>query len=284
MTNSVPAGAPTNPLGEIHRITSLANAQVKAMRGLSQRKNRRASNSFLAEGLKLIIDGLEAGWEIEAFAYSKSVLDQAGMRDIVLETALAARKAGAAILEVTDPIMEKIVRRDNPQMAVGVFRQRMLPVDTMLSIQNGLWVCLEGVKDPGNLGTILRTAEAAGADGVILLGETTDPFGLEAVRASMGSLFHIPLARISRADFLAARPRWPGRIVGTHLAGATDFRTTSKQRPLTLLMGNEQSGLPDDIAATCDTLALIPMRGKADSLNLAVATGIMLFEAALAEI
>lgn len=279
----------THDLGDIQKITSLTNVQVKAMRGLSQRKNRRVSNSFLAEGLKLVIDGLDAGWEIETFAYSNSIHDGDGdqdatrRRDVVLETALAARRAGANVLEVTDPIMEKIVRRDNPQMVVGVFKQRLHELDTLLSRENGLWVCLEGIKDPGNLGTILRTAECAGADGVILLGETTDPFGLEAVRASMGSLFHTKLVKITREEFNTARAEWPGRIVGTHLSGTSDFRTVSKKRPLTIMMGNEQSGLPDDIADMCDELAIIPMRGKADSLNLAIATGIILFDAALAE-
>lgn len=265
------------------KISSLTNAQVKAMRGLSQRKNRRASNTFLAEGLKLIIDGLEAGWEIETLAYSNSVLDQARSRDAVMDAAATAHKAGGQILEVTDAVMEKIARRDNPQMVVGVFQQKLHELASLLSIDGGLWICLEGIKDPGNLGTILRTCECAGADGVILIGETTDPFGLEAVRASMGSLFHMPLVKISRDAFFAARQDWPGRIIGTHLSGTSDFRAVSKKRPLTILMGNEQSGLPDEFAEACDDLVIIPMRGKADSLNLAIATGIVVFDAALAE-
>ncbi len=273
-----PVSAPVPP-GSVHRITSLTNPQVKAIRTLGQRKGRRATGTFLAEGLKLVRDGLEAGWAIESFVYSHTVADQ----DAVTDAALAARKAGAQILEVTDPIMEKIARRDNPQMVVGVFIQKLHALDTLLSVPDGLWLCLEGIRDPGNLGTILRTAEAAGIDGVVLVGETTDPFGLEAVRASMGSLFHVRLARIDRATFLDARPRWPGRIIGTHLSGKTDYRGVSKARPLTLLMGNEQSGLDDALAETCDELVIIPMRGRADSLNLAVATGIVLFDAALAE-
>lgn len=265
------------------KITSLTNVQVKAMRGLSQRKNRRASNTFLAEGLKLIIDGLDAGWEIETLAYSNSVLEQDRSGAAVMDVAAAAQNAGAQILEVTDAVMEKIARRDNPQMVVGVFTQKLHALDALLSIENGLWVCLEGIKDPGNLGTILRTCECAGADGVILIGETTDPFGLEAVRASMGSLFHMPLAKIDREAFFSARGDWPGRIIGTHLSGTSDFRAVPKKRPLTILMGNEQSGLPDDFAEACDDLVIIPMHGKADSLNLAVATGIVVFDAALAE-
>lgn len=273
-----PVSAPAPP-GSVHRVTSLTNPQVKAIRALGQRKGRRATGTFLAEGLKLVRDGLEAGWTIETFVYSRSVADQ----DAVTDAALAARKAGAQVLEVTDPIMEKIARRDNPQMVVGVFEQKVHPLEDVLAVPDGLWLCLEGIRDPGNLGTILRTAEAAGINGVVLIGETTDPFGLEAVRASMGSLFHVRIARVDRAAFLGARTDWPGRIIGTHLSGSTDYRAAGKTRPLTVLMGNEQSGLDDEIAGICDDLVIIPMRGKADSLNLAVATGIVLFDAALAD-
>ncbi|MEM8813469.1 MAG: RNA methyltransferase [Pseudomonadota bacterium] len=263
--------------GSIHRITSLTNPQVKAIRALSQRKHRRATGTFLAEGLKLVIDGLDAGWPIETFLFSESIRDQAAIG----AASVKARAAGAAVLEVTDAILEKIARRDNPQMVIGVFHQQTETIEALLNVPNGLFVALEGIKDPGNLGTIIRTAEAAGADAVILIGETTDPFGLEAVRASMGSLFHMKLARLSVSDFVDQRPQWPGRIVGTHLSGTTDFRRALIDRPLTILMGNEQAGLPERLAELCNDLVIIPMRGKADSLNLAVATGIVLFQASL---
>jgi TrmH family RNA methyltransferase len=135
------------------------------------------------------------------------------------------------------------------------------------------------VRDPGNLGTIIRTADAAGAKGIILIGDTTDPFSLETVRATMGSVFALPLFRASEADFLAWRKGFSGLIVGTHLKGAVDYRTIPyAKKPVILLMGNEQQGLPDQLAATCDKLARIPQEGRADSLNLAIATGVMLFE------
>ena len=137
-----------------------------------------------------------------------------------------------------------------------------------------VWVALDHVRDPGNLGTILRTADAVGAKGVILVGETTDPFAVEAVRATMGSLFHVPLARMTRAAFQEMAASWPGTLVGTHLKGSTDYRAISYERPTLLLMGNEQAGLPDELADGCDQLARIPQAGRADSLNLAVATGV----------
>jgi len=139
------------------------------------------------------------------------------------------------------------------------------------------------VRDPGNLGTVIRTADALGAKGVLLVGETTDPFALEAVRATMGSLFHMRLARASQDEFIELASRWQangGQVVGTHLKGAVDHRVIDySSAPQLLLMGNEQQGLTDELAAACSKLALISMCGNADSLNLAVATGVMLFEA-----
>ncbi|MEL7428516.1 MAG: RNA methyltransferase, partial [Pseudomonadota bacterium] len=142
-----------------------------------------------------------------------------------------------------------------------------------------VWIGLDRVRDPGNLGTIIRTADACGADGIILIGDTTDPFSLEATRATMGSIFNVPLARMTQEAFLAWQKAWPGLTVGTHLEGATDFRLIDYHAsPVFLLMGNEQQGLTPQLALACDQLALIPMHGRADSLNLAIATGVFLFQ------
>jgi TrmH family RNA methyltransferase len=171
-----------------------------------------------------------------------------------------------------------MTRRENPQMVVGVFEQKLTPKSEIRPGPTGVWVALEGIKDPGNLGTIIRTADAVGAEGVILVGDTVDPFGVEAVRATMGSIFHMKLARMSVAEFKEWRKGWPGIVVGTHLSGKSDYRTIDYERPVMLFMGNEQSGLPEDLAATCDHLVKIPQAGRADSLNLAIATGVMLYE------
>jgi TrmH family RNA methyltransferase len=141
-----------------------------------------------------------------------------------------------------------------------------------------VWIALESVRDPGNLGTIVRTADAAGAAGVILVGDTVDPFSVEAVRATMGSVFAVPLARANRGEFQKLALAWPGTIVGTHLSATTDYRKTDYRTPVLLVMGGEQAGLSAETAALAKTLVKIPMAGKADSLNLAVATAIMLFE------
>ena len=135
------------------------------------------------------------------------------------------------------------------------------------------------MRDPGNLGTIVRTADAAGCGAVILVGECCDPYSVEAVRATMGSIFATPIARASVAEFLAWRETWPGSVVGTLLTADVDHRSAAYVAPSLIVMGNEQQGLTPAMAAACDVNVKIPMRGRADSLNLSVATGIMIYAA-----
>jgi TrmH family RNA methyltransferase len=173
--------------------------------------------------------------------------------------------------------MEKITRRENPQNVVGVFRQRFAPQSAVG--REGIWVALDRVRDPGNLGTIIRTADAAGLAGVALVGSSVDPFAVETVRATMGSIFHVPVARMGEEDFLALAKRGKARLVGTHLNATIDYRQANYAPPLILVMGNEQQGLSEELAEACDDLVRIPMREKADSLNLAVSTGLIIYEA-----
>ncbi|MCW5695177.1 MAG: RNA methyltransferase [Bauldia sp.] len=260
--------------GQVLTITSLANDRIKAIRALAMPKERRETGLFLGEGLKLVTDALEERWPIDAVVHGLEVGDQPAVQ----RAAATARARGADILQVSNAVLEKISRRENPQMVLGVFRQRLADHATVVPGESGVWVALETPRDPGNVGTIIRTVDAVGAEGVILVGPSVDPFSIEAVRATMGSLFHVKLVRANEAEFLALRAGWPGIVVGTHLSGTEDYRGVDYGRPVLLLMGNEQSGLTAPLAAACDHLVRIPQAGRADSLNLAVATGVMLFE------
>jgi RNA methyltransferase, TrmH family len=190
----------------------------------------------------------------------------------------AARKAGGDVVAVPPAVMRSLANRDNPRGVLGVFEQRTERWTTVEVTPDDLWVGLDRVRDPGNLGTIIRTVDAVGATGVVLVGDCTDPFGVDAVRATMGSIFDVRVATASADEFVAWRRGFEGSVVGTQPAAASDYRTLGDRRPAVLLMGNEQAGLPDELAAVCDQLVRIPMAGRADSLNLAVATGVMLFE------
>lgn len=262
-------------MGQVKEITSLANPIIKDMKALSQKKNRDREGVFMAEGLKLIIDALDLGWKIRTLLFAK-----AGLGNPLIEKTAARTKAGGGlIIEANQKVMESVTRRDNPQMVVGVFEQRWCDISAVTANSDDVYVALDRIRDPGNLGTIIRTADAVGAKGLILVGDTTDPYSLETVRATMGSIFALPLYRMSAENFRQWRRGFRGKIIGTHLKGSVDYRTIDYSKgPIILFMGNEQQGLPDDLADSCDALARIPQAGRADSLNLAVATAVMLYE------
>lgn len=262
-------------VGQVKEVTSLSNPIVKDVKALALKKFRDQQNAFMAEGLKLVIDALDLGWTIKTLIFAKTQLGNQTVESV----AARAKAGGALVLEVSEKVLGAITRRDNPQMVVGVFEQKWLPLKDVRPAQGEVWIALDRVRDPGNLGTIIRTADAVGAKGVILVGETTDPFSLETVRATMGSVFAIPVVKVSPEAFMSWRKGLKTKIVGTHLKGSVDYRTVDYSKDATiLLMGNEQQGLPDDLAAACDTLIRIPQAGRADSLNLAVATGVALYE------
>jgi len=260
--------------GAIKDVTSAANPVVKEIRALTQRKHRAETGLFLAEGLKLVADALEADWPVRTVVLNADFETQ----PMAAQVAATARARGALIVKANQSVMARLTRRENPQAVIGVFRQRFAGLDAVAANPGPVWVGLEDIRDPGNLGTIVRTVDSVAGAGIVLIGDTTDPFGLEAVRATMGSIFHVPVVRVTRAAFLDWRPAFPGQVIGAHLAGAVDYRTVKTDQPILLLMGTEQRGLTDKLSAACDQLAKIPMAGRADSLNLAVSTGVMLYE------
>ncbi|MBZ9706557.1 RNA methyltransferase [Mesorhizobium sp. B3-2-1] len=265
------AGAP----GQVKEVTSLANPLVKDIKALALKKFRDQQNAFMAEGLKLVIDALDLGWQIRTLVFAKAGRGNAAVEKVAARTVAA----GGTVLEVSEKVLVAITRRDNPQMVVGVFSQKFLALKDIRADNGDVWVALDRVRDPGNLGTVIRTVDAVGAKGVILVGDTTDPFSVETVRATMGSIFAVPVAKATTEAFLAWRGGFSGLVAGTHLKGAVDYRSVDFSRgPVLLMMGNEQQGLPESLTASCDRLLRIPQAGRADSLNLAVATGIMLFE------
>jgi TrmH family RNA methyltransferase len=253
-------------------VTSLANATVKAVRALHLRKTRQETGLFLVEGLKSVAEAVDLGHAPRILLHGEAVAGHPLLR--------RAAEVAAETLQVSPAILAKISRRENPQMVLGVFTQAFATLETLDPPTARCWVALEAVRDPGNLGTIIRTADAAGCGAVILVGDCCDPYSVEAVRATMGSVFAVPLVRAAQQAFLAWRRGWPGSVVGTLLTASADFRAGPYRDPTLIVMGNEQAGLSADLAAACDVTVKIPMRGRADSLNLAVATGVMIYAAA----
>ncbi|EYS90825.1 hypothetical protein X471_00958 [Bartonella bacilliformis str. Heidi Mejia] len=260
--------------GQVKEITSLSNPIIKDLKALNKKKKRNQEGLFMAEGLKLVIDALNLGWTIQTLIFSKSTRGNTTIEN----TAAHILANGGYVIRASQKIMESITHRDNPQTVVGIFKQQWHPIETITESAKDVYIALDRVRDPGNLGTIIRTADAVGAKGVILIGETTDPFSPETVRATMGSIFSIPLYRFNENAFLDWSTNFKGMIIGAHLQGAVDYRTIDFKGPIILLMGNEQQGLSNALANRCHQLARIPQNGHADSLNLAIATAIMLYE------
>ncbi len=262
------------------RITSLQNESVKFIRALDMRKARRESGLFVAEGASVLLTAREHGWAPKTLVLGPEAQSNAATRALTAW----AQGANADILDVAAPVLEKLAAKENPQSVMAVLPQRWrdapdpMQADSAKGGRDALWLALEEVRDPGNLGTIIRTADAVGAAGIILVGQTCDPYSREAVRASMGSIFAVPLVRLEQPAFLQLAGRWTGDVAGTHLSGKVDYRAADYKAPTLLVMGSEGSGMSEATAAACNKLVRIPMVGRLDSLNLAVATALMLYE------
>lgn len=254
-------------------ITSLTNDRVKAIRALDMRKERKETGLFVAEGTSILITARDAGFVPTSIVY------QAGSAESPVSRSLVAwaLESGADVLEVSEAVLAKLSSKENPQSMLGVFQQRWGDLPERAAA-DACWLALEEVRDPGNLGTIVRTVDAVGAKGVILIGNSCDPYSREAVRATMGSVFGVPLVRTTREAFLQWRAAWRGDVVGTHLDGREDFRRADYKGPVLLVMGSEGPGLSESLTRSCSRLVKIPMAGKLDSLNLAVATALTLYQ------
>lgn len=261
--------------GRIKEISSLSNPIIKDIRLLEKKRHREQTKLFIAEGMKLVIDAIEHGWELRTLIFAASQKENTAIQNLVAR----CTKTGADVLIVPEKVLGAITRRDNPQMVVGIFKHQVIDASAIQPSGQDVWIALDRVRDPGNLGTIIRTADAVGAKGIILVGETTDPFATETVRATMGSIFATQICRMDELEFINFAHAWKGLVVGTHLEGSVDYREPDYSgNPTLLIMGNEQSGMPENLVAACHKLIRIPQVGRADSLNLAIATGICLYE------
>ena len=256
-------------------ITSLTNDRVKFIRSLEMRKVRKETGLFVAEGVSILVSAREMGFAPQMLAFQAGSANT-GVAKWLVGGALAA---GAECLEVPAAVLEKLASKDNPQTMLGVFAQRWASPPDAIGVQrDDVWLALEEVRDPGNLGTILRTVDAVGAKGVILIGSCVDPYSREAIRATMGSIFAVPVVRMTREAFVALAGCWPGDVIGTHLEARDDVRDAQANGPTLLVMGSEGPGLSPELTATCTRRLKIPMAGRLDSLNLSIATAITLFE------
>jgi RNA methyltransferase, TrmH family len=257
----------------MEEITSAQNPLIKLVRSLSSRKHRTDLRLFAVEGA-------EYAQKAKAHGYEPHLLILDGDRPAggdIGEIIDWARERGARILAVPPALMSRISGLNNPQALILICRQRWagdfadaVPADAVV-------LALDGIRDPGNLGTIMRTAEAALVTRLWLIGQCCDPYSPEALRASAGSLFAMDILRLSHEDALAMMARWPGDTIATERAAVDNFRQTYR-RPVLLLMGSESEGLDPALRGRAAKRVRIPMAPGVESLNVATAAALMLYE------
>ncbi len=264
----------TGPAGRNLSIDSPANPLVKRLRLLRDKRHRRTERLFLAEGLRIAAEAMASGCLPRWLVLNRD----APLHPLSAELASATLAAGGDVVRTTPAVLAKLSGKDNPQTVIGIYDQPAADLAAIDRAAAPIWLVAERMRDPGNLGTLLRTGDAVGAGGLILIDDCADPFSVEAVRASMGAIFTQRLALAEWADFLAWLRAGPGQLVATHLAGADDYRAVAYAPPTFILIGNESRGLPDAYAAAADVRARVPMLGRADSLNAAVAAAVVAYQ------
>lgn len=255
-------------------ITSLTNPSIKSMRKLADRKERQESGLFFIEGLRIVAEALESQAPIESIVFAPDMLTSDFGRSLLSN----ASERAIPLVEVSADVFTSLSRRDGPQGIAAVVQQRWQNLVGIIPQKGQTWVALESVQNPGNLGSVMRTAEAVGAAGVILLDQSTDPFDPSAVKASMGALFHLVVAKASFEEFKYWVRQHKVKIVGTSDKAEQDYLFVQYPDHCILLMGSEREGLNKDYLALCETVVRIPMIGSSDSLNLAIATSIILYQ------
>jgi TrmH family RNA methyltransferase len=257
----------------IEQLSSPHNPVVKLVRSLALRKHREATGLFVAEGTEFAARAVAAGFKI------RNLLIESGYESQPDFTSLQDRAEcdGARISSVSAGLLARITGKDNPQKLILVAEQRWTSALPAQLSGSDVILALDRVRDPRNLGAILRTAAAVGARMLVLMGHCCDPYAAEAVKASAGLLFSVPMMRTTSADFLELMLGWRGDIVGTDVTAGADFRDP-RRGPVLLMMGNESKGLAENLSSACTHRVRIPMAPDVPSLNLAAAAAVMLYE------
>ena len=254
-------------------ITSASNPLIKHIRSLAEKRARKREGLFVVEGQQPVWRAVESGWDIDRLVVAPDLIVNAAA------TAMIAKLGdqGVPIAHLSADLFTRISGRDGPAGIMAIVHTRVQPLPPVGRSDN--WLALHRIHNPGNLGTIIRTADAAGYAGIVLCGDCTDPFDPTAVKASMGSIFHVPISiQPAFADVRAWVDAQQMRLVATSGYASVDHWTFDWSPPVALLLGNEGDGLPPEIMAEADATVRIPMTGTAESLNLGVAASILMYE------
>lgn len=256
-------------------IVSRANPRIKFIRKLGQRKYRTESRMFTVEGIHHVGEALASHAKIEFLCYAPQLLTSTFANQLVSKS----QDRDIECLELSTDLFSYVSNKENPQGILAVVQQHDWDL-SQLNPQTFPWgVALVSPQDPGNIGTILRTIDAVGASGLLLLDDSADPYHLSAVRASMGAIFWFPVVNASFDEYADWASQHVYHVFGTSSQADRDYRNISRyEQPLILLMGSERQGLTPNQINHCHQLIRLPMQGRTTSLNLAVATGVMLYD------
>lgn len=255
-------------------ITSTSNPAIKSIRKLADRKDRRQTGLFFVEGLRNVGEAVQQGWDLETLVVSPELLVSLFGQQLVDQ----AVSAGSTVLEVSADVFAYLSAKEGPQGIAAVGRQRWTQLVDVQLAPGDTWIALDSIQDPGNLGTILRTCDATGCRGVILLDQSTDPYDPGAIRASMGAIFNTPVVKTTYTDFARWKRDQLVPVIGTSDKAPLDYHAYKYPPAHVVLMGSERQGLQEHHTAICDAVVSIPMAGTSDSLNLAAATAVVLYE------
>jgi tRNA G18 (ribose-2'-O)-methylase SpoU len=257
-------------------IASARNSLIRRARSLARRDVRQAEDAIVIEGLRAVIEAVRVGLALQVVLWSPERLHS----DLARRAIHEAGERGARAVRVAPAVLDGLTERDASQGIVAIAQRPHAAVEDIPTASAPFVLALHEPQDPGNIGTIARTADAAGAAALVTLGEQgADPFDPKAIRASMGSIFALPVIELKRAGHALDALRQRGlRLVGTSGAGAVDLWQAPLAEPVVVLLGNERSGLPENVLAACDVAARIPLLGHADSLNVAAAAAVFAFE------
>ncbi len=257
-------------------ISSRQNLKVKLVRSLRERKARKEQGLFTVEGTFHIGLAFENKAPIEFVAYSAELLDSPFAKELVQKI----DAAGIETISTSAEVLSSLSDKENPAGMLAVVRQQPTQLSELKMDASSFAAAIISPQDPGNLGSILRTVDAVGAAGLILLNGGVDPWHPSAVRAGLGAHFTKPIAQASFADFAAWSAKNSIHIYGSSAHAKRDYKQAEYKSPAVLLLGSEREGLLQEHLAICESVVALPMRGRVTSLNLSVAGGILLYEIA----
>lgn len=256
------------------QITSMKNPMIKEIKSLYRKKERMKSKSFIIEGIKIIEEAIDHSYPIKNIIYTDKLMDTKGGPEFYQTI-----RDREELIYVGDNIFKEISDTENPQGVLAIAKFQFEDLDKLKDKENPALIFLDRLQDPGNMGTIIRTADAFNFDGLIITDGSVDPYNPKVVRATMGSIFRLPIYYIE--DSLRGLNKLKEnrlRIISTSLEGSLPIYDIDYSGGFVLVIGNESTGVSDEIFSLSDRLIRIPMPGKAESLNAGVAASIIMYE------